>query len=52
MNIRTPKPTFDRPATREAEAEAHRPATMDEVLRALDKTEAQARPVLEYLRDK
>ena len=54
MNIRAPKPNIDRPAPRPAprEAETHRPATMDEVLRAMDKTEPQARPVLEYLRDK
>ena len=50
MNVRAPKPTVDRPAPREAET--HRPATMDEVLHAMDRTEAQARPVLEYLRDK
>ena len=50
MNVREPKPTFDRPATREAEA--HRPATMEEVLRVMERRREIDQPVLDYLRDK
>ena len=40
------------PAEAVGEPDAHRYATMEEVMEALERTRAEAQPVLDYLKDK